>query len=119
MITDRSFQKQIHKDSLLFFTPGETHLAFGLSAITLVQLLNIAWITSFDKNYPTIHKWWIVKEVILLYFLVAAAFYYTAVNWNIALFIPVMMIIAQYILWRAYKESKSNSNCDATVPLRI
>lgn len=70
-----------------------------------MQLLNISWITSFDKDYPTIHKLWIFKEVVLLYFLTAGAFFISAKSMNFAAFIPSGLVITQFILWRNHRET--------------
>lgn len=75
-----------------------------LSYLFMVQLLNGVWLMSFGKDYPWVYRLWVFKQVVLLFFLGIFAFYYTALNWNVATFLPVSLLIAEFALVRIYRE---------------
>lgn len=81
-----------------------------LSFMFLMQLLNGVWLVSFDKDYPWIYRVWVFKQAILLYILGTIAFYYTAYNWNVATFLPVALIISEFVLVRMYREKQQEAS---------
>lgn len=79
------------------------------SVLFLVQLLNVAWIMSFDKDYPTIHKLWILKNLIYLFFLVATFNYELRKKEpKFILLLPIGLILTQFVLWRSFCDKKSS-----------
>lgn len=83
--------------------------AMIISALFMVQLLNVVWLMSFEKDYPWVYRLWVLKQVVLLYFLGILAFYHTALTWNVATFLPVFWLIAEFVLVRIYREKQQGA----------
>lgn len=75
----------------------------------MVQLLNVVWLALFDKDYPSLYRLLVLKQVVLLYLLSIIAFYNTALTWNAATFLPVFWLIAEFVLVRMYRERQQGA----------
>ena len=89
---------------------AESQCCVLLSSVLMIQLLNVYWILSFDKDYPTIHQLWITKELILFFLMAVVAFYCVIASWFLPLFVLVTLmalILLQFTLFRIHSDRQN------------
>lgn len=77
------------------------------AALFLSALLDVAWVVSFDEDYPLLSVAWVVKQFVQLFLVLSLAFYMTALSLGVYFFIPAGLIASQLVLWRIFIETRS------------
>lgn len=84
-----------------------------MAALILSTILDVAWVVSFDDDYPRVHEAWVKKQFLQLFFLLSLAFYMTALALAVYFFIPAGLIASQLLLWRFFIDTpKADCGCD-------